>query len=109
MPEILHPLINALWQAFFALLPLVMVFYGFALMFLGPQRAVAFMSGMCSGVFRIGFTFLGWLFGRAFCFVFKLIVNTSTLLARLSVSLGQPDKVTEAWAKYLERMADAVL
>jgi hypothetical protein len=36
------------------------------------------------------------------------VVNTMTLLARLVVSGGRAESVTEAWAKYVERMADVI-
>lgn len=104
-----HTLETALWNSvgrgFFAALPLLLAAYALTLVAVGPCRAAALWARA-----------YGWTaslmarLARYICRVLlKMTVNAATLTARLAVSLGQPDKVTEAWARFLERTADAVL
>ena len=87
-----------------SVLVVAVMLYGMLLMCLGPRRLNRFLSNVLKAVF-IGIGRFIKHFAKVLTFA---VINTTTLMARLVASGGRRDLVTEAWAKYVERMADVI-
>lgn len=87
-----------------SVLVLAVMLYGMLLMVLGPRRLHRLLSNVLDAVFcgTVRLT------KRISQILALTLINTMTLFVRLGVSGGRRDLVTEAWAKYLERMADVI-
>jgi hypothetical protein len=99
------PTTNSLLHLALELLTIGLVIYAFMLILLGPTRASRAASGMLNSA-SVG---IGRFVFRLSKVVIMSLVNTSTLLIRLAVSIGRPEQATEAWARYVERMSDLLL
>jgi hypothetical protein len=78
--------------------------YGFMLIFLGPQRAgkAASKGAMAIGGGLVKITF------HLLRILIMFLINTTTLLFRLTLSAGRPGVAGEAFAHYIERMTDVI-
>jgi|GEM_PF-3520194 len=83
---------------------LLVIAYAFMLMVLGPRRAPRVAAGAARAV--------GGTSARVLWYLLRLLlrtaVNTTALLLRIAAHPTHQG-VTDAWAAYLERMADALL
>jgi len=75
--------------------------YAFACILLGRKRTGgafgALVTGTCKGVTKIAV--------RILKIAVMFVINFTTMIIRI---IGRPDQVQEAWARFIERMADVI-
>ena len=80
---------------------MLILVYALACIVLGRKRAnraiEALVTGVCKGVTKIAV--------RILKIAVMFVINFTTMIIRI---IGRPDQVQEAWARFVERMADVI-